>query len=46
VNRAGPRPSRKSFNWRGCLIDSAIAIAVLNILAAIAWYFILKHLNR
>jgi hypothetical protein len=46
VNRAGPRASRKSFNWRGCLVDSAIAIVVLNVIAAVAWYFILKHLNR
>jgi hypothetical protein len=46
VNRAGPRASRKSFNWRGCLIEAAIAVAVLNIVAAIAWYFILRHLNR
>jgi hypothetical protein len=42
---AGP-PSRKSFNWRGCLIESAIAIAVLNIIAALGWYFILKRLNH
>jgi hypothetical protein len=45
VKRASPHPPRKSFNWRGCLIESAIAIAVLNIIAALAWYFILRHLN-
>jgi hypothetical protein len=46
LRRATPQPPRKSFNWRGCLIESAIAIAIFNIIAAIAWYFILKHLNR
>ncbi len=41
-----PTPARKRFNWRGCLIESAIAIAIFNIVAALAWYFILKRLNR
>jgi hypothetical protein len=41
--RATPR---KGFNWRGCLIESAIAIVVFNIIAAVAWYLILRHLNR
>ena len=40
------RPPRKSFNWRSCLIEMAIAIAVFNIIAAFAWYLILRHLNR
>ena len=40
------RPPRKSFNWRGCLIETAIAIAVFNIIAALAWYLVLRHLNR
>ncbi|MGD0493383.1 MAG: hypothetical protein ABSC32_17740 [Steroidobacteraceae bacterium] len=46
MRRVTPHPARKSFNWRGCLIESAIAIAALNIIAAVAWYFILRHLNR
>jgi hypothetical protein len=46
VKRARPPAPRKSFNWRGCLIESAIAIAIFNIIAALAWYFILKRLNH
>lgn len=46
MKRTIPKPPRKGFNWRGCLIESAIAIVILNIVAAVAWYLILKHLNR
>jgi hypothetical protein len=46
LRRTTPQPPRKSFNWRGCLIETAIAIAVFNIIAALAWYLVLRHLNR
>jgi uncharacterized membrane-anchored protein len=46
LRRTTTPPPRKSFNWRGCLIEMAIAIAVFNIIAALAWYLILRHLNR
>jgi len=40
------RPPRKSFNLARLLIETAIAIAVFNIIAALAWYLVLRHLNR
>jgi len=37
-------PPRKKFNLRGCLIESAIAIVVVNIIAGfLAWYFVFSH---
>lgn len=44
---SGRREKRKGFNWAGFLIESAIAILVFNIIAAIvAWYFILPRLKH
>jgi len=40
-------PPKRGFNWAGFLIESAIAIAIFNIVAAIVtWYFILPRLKH
>jgi hypothetical protein len=40
-------PRKKGFNWAGFLIESAIAIVVFNIIAAIVtWVFILPRLRH
>jgi len=47
VKRKPAAPHMQSFNWKGFLIKSAIAIALLNVIAAlVTCYFILpgsKH---
>lgn len=46
AKRGEVRP-KKGFNWAGFLIESAIAIAIFNIVAAIVtWYFILPRLKH
>jgi hypothetical protein len=38
---------KKGFNWKGFLIESAIAIAIFNIIAGfVTWYFILPRLKH
>jgi hypothetical protein len=44
---AGKKPPRRGFNWAGFLIESAIAIVVFNVIAAVVtWYFILPRLKH
>jgi hypothetical protein len=40
-------PSKQGFNWKSCLIETAIAIAIFDVIAGIVtWYFILPRLKR
>ncbi len=46
-NRSPASQRQKGFNWKSCLIESLIAIGILNVIAWIVmWYFILPRLNR
>jgi len=47
TTRPAKAPRKRGFNWAGFLIESAIAIAIFNIVAGIVtWYFILPRLKH